>query len=231
MGAQSGYTAEGNTIDLPSGGHLSLPASVPMDVSFLALVVAPVALSKSASQICCEPSRLEVNRMRLPSGANWGPPSPGWVTAIFFGSPPLMCCIHSSGVLEFLSRSTVVTEYASHLPSGEKAVSPSRFMLIRSSNAMGRFASAERADWPKLETATKTNKRTEQSLCMEFSIRVETNSILSRRRSLHPGNEFRSNCRSPRCTENDKTIETDASRSLAATVLAFDQYRAENGTG
>ena len=47
------------------------------------LLVAPVAGSKSASQICCEPSRLDVNRMRLPSGANSGPPSPGWATAIF----------------------------------------------------------------------------------------------------------------------------------------------------
>ncbi len=64
-------------MDLESGDHLALSASVEMAVSFFALEVAPVAGSKSASQICWLPSRPLRNRMRLPSGENSRPLSFG----------------------------------------------------------------------------------------------------------------------------------------------------------
>jgi len=64
-------------MDLPSGDQRALSASVEMVVSFFGLAVAPVAGSKSASQTCWPPSRLLSKRIRLPSGANCGPPSPG----------------------------------------------------------------------------------------------------------------------------------------------------------
>src|SRR6185437_8664420 len=145
MGAHSGYTADVNTTNFPSCDHCALSASVAMLVSFFALLVAPVSESKSAVHTCCDPSRLDSHRIRFPSHENCGPPSPGCATAIFSGSPPSIFCSHSSGVFVFFARSTVVTEYASHLPSGETAVSPSRFMAIMSSKVMGRFVCANPA--------------------------------------------------------------------------------------
>ena len=135
-------------MNLPSGDHLALSGATELWVNWKGpsrgsalyrLRVAPVAESNAASQICCEPLRLLRNRMLLSSGENCTPESPGWVTAILNGSPPSIFCSHSSGVLVFLARSTVVTEYASHLPSGETAVSPSRFICIMSSKVMGRL--------------------------------------------------------------------------------------------
>ena len=85
-----------------------------------------------------------MKRIRFPSAENSGSESPGSAPASLKGSllvseDGAIACSHSSGVLVFFARSTVVTEYASHLPSGETAVSPSRFIAIMSSNVMGRF--------------------------------------------------------------------------------------------
>ncbi len=158
-------------MDLPSGDHFALSASVAIEVSFLGLVVAPVVPSKSASHTCCEPSRLDVNRMRLLSGANSRPLSPGWATAIFIGSPPAICCSHSSVFFWFWSRSTVVTAYASHLPSGDTEVSPRRFICIMSSNVMGRLVPACAIASPDVANE-KTRRKTEGSLFIEVPIRA-----------------------------------------------------------
>src|ERR1035437_7058374 len=99
-------------MDLPSGDQRALSASVEMFVSFLALRVAG---SKAASHTCCKPERLLRKRMRLPSGANCTPPSPGWATVRGFASPDsdlvaAMGWINNSAVLVFWSRLIVVTE-------------------------------------------------------------------------------------------------------------------------
>ena len=75
-------------------------------VSCLGLLVAPVAGSKSASQTCWPSLRPLRKRMRLPSGENWRPSSPGWATANLIGaslpeSGPAMGCSHSSAVFVF----------------------------------------------------------------------------------------------------------------------------------
>ena len=115
IAGQSGYTAEVNKIEFPSGDQIASPASVEIAVSFLGLLVAPVAASKSAIQTCCDPPRPLKNKIRLPSGANCTPLSFACATASFNGSLPLpedgaIACNHNSGVLVFCSRSTVVTE-------------------------------------------------------------------------------------------------------------------------
>ena len=53
-----------------------------------ALVVAPVAESKSASQICWRAGAAGKEEHGLPSGENWMPSSPGWPTVSGFASPP-----------------------------------------------------------------------------------------------------------------------------------------------
>ena len=97
-------------MDCESGDHLALSASVAMVVSFLGLVVAPVAGSKSASQICWplfaaaeEENALAVGGELEAAVAGLGDGELDGVATGDWLQPELRCF----GVL---SRSTVVTQ-------------------------------------------------------------------------------------------------------------------------
>src|SRR5437868_15399671 len=86
---QSGYTAETNRMERPSGDQISPSASVEIEVNFRGSPVKlPAAESKSCTQTCDPPSRDEMNARRLPSGDHRGRSSPAWPEVSWRASPP-----------------------------------------------------------------------------------------------------------------------------------------------
>src|ERR1022692_2174507 len=130
---------------LPSGDHSPPEASVEILVTLRdSPVKAPLAESKSCTQICEAPSCDDSKRTRLPSGEKRMRSSPAPVAGVRRrASPPLMGTIHRCGLRVFSSRLTSTAVNATHLPSGETMGSPTRLSCIMSSKVKGRLLCAK----------------------------------------------------------------------------------------
>src|ERR1022692_2500585 len=124
---------------LPSGDHSPPEASVEILVTLRdSPVKAPLAESKSCTQICEAPSCDDSKRTRLPSGEKRMRSSPAPVAGVRRrASPPLMGTIHRCGLRVFSSRLTSTAANPTHLPSGETMGSPMRLSCIMSSKLKG----------------------------------------------------------------------------------------------
>src|SRR5271165_1517693 len=141
---------------LPSGDHVPPEASVEIEVTFFGSPVsAPLAASKSCTQICeLPPSRDDSKMTRLPSGEKRGRSSPTPLAGVRrFASPPPRLMIQRCGVLVLASRLPSTALKATHLLSGETVGSPTRLSCIMSSKVKGCLAWAE----AKREKANKKN--------------------------------------------------------------------------
>src|SRR5271166_1179053 len=138
-------TDETKSTLLPSGDQVPPEASVEIDVTFLGSPVsAPLALSKSCTQICVlPPSRADSKITRLPSGEKRMRSSPTPLSGVSrLASPPATGMIQRCGVLVLASRLTSTALKATHLLSGETVGSPTRLSCIMSSKVKGCLACA-----------------------------------------------------------------------------------------
>src|SRR5437868_6347599 len=131
---QSGYTAETNRMERPSGDQISPSASVEIEVIFRGSPVKlPVAGSNSCTQTCEPPSRDEINARRLPSGDHRGRSSPACPDVTCRASPPARGMTHRCGVRVLAARFTLTALNATDLPSGDTCGSLTRLSAIMSS--------------------------------------------------------------------------------------------------